>query len=1236
MGQQTNMNPAVGKSSTRSSGYHQKALAQIRNSLLPFANSGENGSSAASTISTLSTTSGVSSASGLSNASGSTGLNGFEKDLALFRQAHQQIVSMGYTEERALKGTGGRLEPNLDLLISKPNCEQPNGLGKLPATSLSTLSSKLIRKPSLERDLHRGSPALDSGAGSSRSDSPRLAYAPQPSDVSPLPHPQLSRQYSPSNFSEPPPPTPPRCGSSSGPPSTPPPPPHLAPQEYRAQQFPYGAAPTNMQQRLKRMSPAPPCPTPQRGTSPVTLGGNGGVGSGGAGSRQPMIVQNGPQAQQQLSQQMQALSMYPSGAGGAVATEPPPPYPTGSSAAPPVPPPKLATPPPSYTASLQSRQSPTQDYRKSPSMYSAHVGAAPPAPAPPSSPCSSPASPTASTVARPTPLQACWSRQAKTQPPIIMQSVKSTQVQKPVLQTAIAPTAPPTAAPGPSGPPPPPSYASSIQQKQPPPAPPPYGLSLQPPPPAAQKPEAPPPPGAQTVSQSGVQASVAPQSPAPFPAATTAAPVISIPTTDPPSYASTMQALAAQRGMATQVTPAPAAHLHHHLASPGAGGGGGGAGPSLPPPPPYGLARALPSTPPPDTVDALPKAQVATVESSMGPRPSPGVCPASSRHQYPMPLPHHQPLQRKYSPVIADGGAGRSESPGPQPEGRAPPRRPPSPDEGPPPPPAHECTPAQNGRHSLPPANKGGNHNNNHTCGNGGAAAGGATGNGSTPPAYKINHQSPIPERKHMSKEKEEERRDSKVRNYSPQAFKFYMEQHVENLMKSHQQRMVRRMQLENEMAKIELSAEARCQMRKMLSQKESNYIRLKRAKMDKSMFTKIKPIGVGAFGEVALVKKIDTKHLYAMKTLRKADVLKRNQVAHVKAERDILAEADNEWVVKLYYSFQDKDNLYFVMDYIPGGDLMSLLIKLGIFQEPLARFYIAELTCAVESVHKMGFIHRDIKPDNILIDRDGHIKLTDFGLCTGFRWTHNSKYYQRNEHGRQDSMDPAEDWSNECRCHQLKPLERRRRREHQRCLAHSLVGTPNYIAPEVLLRTGYTQLCDWWSVGVILYEMLVGQPPFLANTPAETQLKVINWETTLHIPPQANLSPEGKDLILKLCTGSDTRLGRNAAEVKAHAFFSSIDFEKGLRRQSAPHIPQIHFPTDTSNFDPVDPDRLHNGGGTGGSELSDEWLDNARQPFHGFFEFTFRRFFDDGGGGPVYHNRISLDDNDNPGPVYV
>lgn len=622
-------------------------------------------------------------------------------------------------------------------------------------------SSKLMRKPSLEREIHRGSPAatLDSGAGSSRSDSPRLANLPfsTPSsgagDLSGT-HSPLSRQYSPSSqFSELPPPVPPpRCCSSSPPPPVPPLP-IQSHADYRSQQQQFsfmssGAVPSNMPQILKRMSPAPPLnQQPTRGTSPV-------------GRQQPMVVHNGPQVQQQLTQQMQALNIYQQSNG-----EPLPPYP--SSAASPAAT-KLTTPPPSYSASIQARQSPTQmqDYRKSPSaMYPGmtHVVT--------SSSC---VATQASSIARPTPLQAWGARQAKTQPPIIMQSVKSTQVQKPVLQTAIAPTAPPPVS---AAPPPPPSYASSIQQRQqqqqtPPPQLPPYPVMSKP-------------------------AAVVPQYTAP---ATASPPTVTVPTTDPPSYAITMQALAAQRSP----------HLHLH-------------------PPPY---------PPSDDGHA----PVSTVESNHAPRLAPSV--------------NHQPLQRKYSPASAvpelTNGTNNNDA-------------------------NYEGQALQNGRGS-------GNNNNN---------------------GYKYDHESPIPERKRMSKEKEEERRVSKVRYYSPQAFKFYMEQHIENVMKSYQERMMRRRQLENEMSKVGLCPNAQDQMRKMLYQKESNYIRLKRAKMDKSMFTKIKVIGVGAFGEVALVRKIDTNHLYAMKTLRKADVLERNQVAHVKAERDILAEADNEWVVKLYYSFQ-------------------------------------------------------------------------------------------------------------------------------------------------------------------------------------------------------------------------------------------------------------------------------------------------------------------------------------------
>ncbi|XP_029352860.1 serine/threonine-protein kinase LATS1 [Echeneis naucrates] len=503
---------------------------------------------------------------------------------------------------------------------------------------------------------------------------------------------------------------------------------------------------------------------------------------------------------------------------------------------------------------------------------------------------------------------------------------------------------------------------------------------------------------------------------------------------------------------------------------------------------------------------------------------------------------------------------------------------------------------------------------------------------------------SPVPVRRNK---KDEERRgeSGRVALYSPQAFKFFMEQHVENILKNHQQRIRRRKQLESEMQRVGLSSEAQEQMRMMLCQKESNYIRLKRAKMDKSMFKRIKTLGIGAFGEVCLARKEDTGALYAMKTLRKKDVLLRNQVAHVKAERDILAEADNEWVVRLYYSFQDKDSLYFAMEYIPGGDMMSLLIRLGIFKEELAQFYIAELTCAVESVHKMGFIHRDIKPDNILIDRDGHIKLTDFGLCTGFRWTHDSKYYQSGDHVRQDSMDFSKEWEDpaNCRCtDRLKPLERRKARQHQRCLAHSLVGTPNYIAPEVLLRTGYTQLCDWWSVGVILYEMVVGQPPFLATTPLETQLKVINWKSTLHIPPPAKLSHEASDLIVKLCRGPEDRLGKNGADkIKAHPFFKTIDFSSDLRQQVAPYVPTIAHSTDTSNFDPVDPDKLWSSDSDGEDNHNDTlngWFRNGKHPEHAFYEFTFRRFFDDNGHPyscpkPIEYEGYNEDEADSEGP---
>lgn len=468
----------------------------------------------------------------------------------------------------------------------------------------------------------------------------------------------------------------------------------------------------------------------------------------------------------------------------------------------------------------------------------------------------------------------------------------------------------------------------------------------------------------------------------------------------------------------------------------------------------------------------------------------------------------------------------------------------------------------------------------------------------------------------------------SVVRTCSPQAFKFFMEQHAENVLKHHKAREFRRQQLENEMVKAGLPSNLKEQMRKLLRQKETNYLRLRRAKMNKSMFESICVLGIGAFGQVDLVRKRDDpQRLYAMKILHKSDVFNRNQAAHVKAERDILAEADNEWVVKLYYSFQDDENLYFVMDYVPGGDLMNLLIKLHVFDENLARFYIGELTCAIESVHNLGFIHRDIKPDNILIDRNGHIKLTDFGLCTGFHWTHNSKYYLFSDSNPNYASRKLDNGTDQQTTGEYSSLNRI---SQQRLMAHSLVGTPNYIAPEILSRKGYTKSCDWWSVGVILYEMLVGEPPFRDETPLGTQTKVINWRMTLRIPDDCKLTDEATNLIFNLCTDAERRLGADG--IKAHPFFKDFDFGPNLRKTKAPYIPVIKHATDTSNFEPIDHSILLNRKARI-EEMSrnqqqrnmtnHRLFDSKNAPFFSnnlnnsynnpmLYEFTFRRFFDE------------------------
>ncbi|KAJ7276428.1 AGC/NDR protein kinase [Mycena haematopus] len=318
----------------------------------------------------------------------------------------------------------------------------------------------------------------------------------------------------------------------------------------------------------------------------------------------------------------------------------------------------------------------------------------------------------------------------------------------------------------------------------------------------------------------------------------------------------------------------------------------------------------------------------------------------------------------------------------------------------------------------------------------------------------------------------------------------------------------------------------------------------------------------LGKKESVRLVQKTDSGKVYAMKLLNKEAMLQKDQLAHVRAERDVLAESVSDWIVQLYYSFQDPIYLYLVMEFLPGGDLMTMLIKYDTFSEDVTRFYMAECVLAIEAVHQLGFIHRDIKPDNILIDKDGHVKLSDFGLSTGFHKQHDSNYYQRlldkRRSGSRNSVmvNPINlTMTNE----QIQTWKANRRK-----LAYSTVGTPDYIAPEIFQQKGYGKECDWWSLGAIAFECLVGYPPFCSESTHDTYQKIMQWQYHLAFPDDVHLSRQAEDLVRRLITSADRRMA--VQEIKKHPFFYGVDWTT-LRSIEAPFVPMLRSLTDTSYF---------------------------------------------------------------------
>ena len=198
----------------------------------------------------------------------------------------------------------------------------------------------------------------------------------------------------------------------------------------------------------------------------------------------------------------------------------------------------------------------------------------------------------------------------------------------------------------------------------------------------------------------------------------------------------------------------------------------------------------------------------------------------------------------------------------------------------------------------------------------------------------------------------------------------------------------------------------------------------------------------------------------------------KKNQVLHVRAERDVLSEAKNEWIVDLKFSFQDQNYLYLGMEFLPGGDLMSLLMARDILPEQDAKFYAAEIVLAIESVHKLDCIHRDLKPDNVLIDADGHIKLSDFGLSKklDLKLIDNHMQNDIRNFGNINNQSNARGNRNLSYAQQFSQFKSIKNKK-RRAFAFSTVGTPDYIAPEVIRQKGYGQEIDWWSLGVIMFE---------------------------------------------------------------------------------------------------------------------------------------------------------------------
>jgi serine/threonine protein kinase len=369
----------------------------------------------------------------------------------------------------------------------------------------------------------------------------------------------------------------------------------------------------------------------------------------------------------------------------------------------------------------------------------------------------------------------------------------------------------------------------------------------------------------------------------------------------------------------------------------------------------------------------------------------------------------------------------------------------------------------------------------------------------------------------------------------------------------------------------------------------ESYYLRLKRQRSNVKDFTVVALIGKGGYGEVYLAKwKTEKNRIVVLKRIAKASTIMKNEVESVKRERDIMSKlTESPWIAKLLMSFQDNDSLFFAMEYCPGGDFRTFLVNCGPCDDAEGQFYFAEMVAAVVDLHALGYIHRDLKPGNFVIEHSGHLKLIDFGLSAeGVNHHLNSSW-----NSLATTMRTQKD---------TKALNRMSRTVKQKKEAkekrRSMVGSPNYMAPEVIAGDGYDHAVDYWSLGVILYEMLVGVGPFEGDTPEEIFGNIWHFKENLVRPTAENdgvdLSDQSWSMIQSLLSSRSSRLG-SLDEIKQHAFFGDLDWAT-LRERDPPFVPQLDNEIDTSYFEVDNVDdanidamikSLEKGAGAGASE---------------------------------------------------